>query len=513
MTAPRRHRLLAAGAIAAGLLPVAFAVLLHAGLYPVPLPRVAAATLVAGIYSAGIYMAARRLGGSAPVGARATLVWSLAIFVYPSWYALVPGVRRLPEPVIAVAYLAFAAAICASILRRRRTSENASMALGVGVIVMMGVMVFLVIVPRYRRPSFQLPLTPLANADHTTNSSRPNIYHLVLDGLGRPDVLATRYGLDLTDVVSALSAAGFVVERGASANYAQTYLSIPSMLNADYLHVPADRIDDTSRVPLHEAMEHNTVFSALRAAGYDITFLASDYSATEDNAQATMCRCHPVILGEFEANIVYGTPFRSILPGDVDYLPHRNRIEGTLDAFAASAGDRGSRPRYTFAHVLSPHPPFIFKADGTFAPPARAFTIFDADLFPGDAAEYRAGYRNQATYLLHRAATIAAALAASDPSAIVIISGDHGPRLEFSAVDARRTDPDEVLPIFLAIRWGTGTADAPHVGSLVNLYRAVLNRALGTSLAALPPRSYISSFTRPYRLLQAKPCIEQACTP
>lgn len=515
VTADRRraHPLLVFGAIASGLLPVAFAVLVHAASYPVALTRVAAVTLVAGLYSAAIYAVARRLGGSAPVGAKAALIWSLAIFVYPNWFSMVPALRHWPEPPIAVAYLAIAASLCAVTLARRRTGGDLPGAISMGVVVVLALMI-VVTGPQYRRIPFRLPLTPLPDGVHAdATSARPNIYHLVLDGMGRPDVLARRYGVDLTPAVSSLTAAGFVVERGASANYAQTYLSIPSMLNADYLHVPADRIDETSRVPLHEAMEHNVVFSALRRAGYDVTFLASDYSATEDNVQATACRCDPILFGEFEANIAYSTPFRAMWPGDFDYVPHRNRVEGTLDAFAASGGGHGSRPRYTFAHVLSPHPPFIFKADGTFAPPARAFTIFDASLFPGDAAEYRNGYANQATYVMRRAAAIASALAAADPTAIVIVSGDHGPRLDFSAMDARRTDANEVLPIFLAVRWGTSTADAPHVESLVNLYRAVLNRALGMSLAPLTPRSYISSFSRPYRLLQARPCIERACTP
>jgi hypothetical protein len=159
-------------------------------------------------------------------------------------------------------------------------------------------------------------------------------------------------------------------------------------------------------------------------------------------------------------------------------------------------------PRYTFAHIISPHPPFIFKADGTFAPPRRVFTMSDGSMYPGTASEYREGYRQQATYILRRAAAAAATVVASDPTAVIIISGDHGPRFGFSVLDAELTDATEVLPVFLAIRWAARGSGAPHVDSLVNVYRAVLNQYLGAHLAMRAKRSFVSPLFRPYNLLE-----------
>jgi hypothetical protein len=479
---------------------VVSAVAAHAASYPVSGARALAVGVVAAAYGTAVYAAARRLSRSVPVGAAVSIAWSLAVFAYPVLFARVLWMRGWPEPATAAAYLAVIAAICAVLLIRRRFGNEVPAALSLAVAVMLAGMVAQ-IVPAYVRHPFELPLTPLP-APAAARADRPNIYHLVLDGLGRPDVLQARYHVDLSEPLRSLAASGFVLEQNAVTNYAQTYLSIPSMLNADYLHIPSSGATENSRRPLHDAVQHNAVFAALRRAGYEITFLASDYSATEDNAQATTCQCPPTMFGEFEANVIYRTPFRSLLPGGFDYVPHRNRVEHTLDAFGTAARSGASRPRYVFAHVLSPHPPFIFAADGTFAPPMRAFTVFDGSMYPGTAAEYRAGYAAQAQYLVRRAAAAAASIIREDPGAVIIINGDHGPRLGFSATDARLTDADEVVPIFLAIRWPAGSPAAPPVDSLVNLYRAVLDRALGASLPPLPSRSYISSFTTPYELLE-----------
>ena len=42
-------------------------------------------------------------------------------------------------------------------------------------------------------------------------AQRPDVYHVIVDGFGRPDVLRDRYELDLSDFVRSLTARGFEV--------------------------------------------------------------------------------------------------------------------------------------------------------------------------------------------------------------------------------------------------------------------------------------------------------------
>ena len=68
-----------------------------------------------------------------------------------------------------------------------------------------------------------------------------DIYYIVLDGFGRPDILQSHYGLDVTNFVAFLTARGFTVPPLAQSNYSQTFLSLASTLNLTYL----DRLAET----------------------------------------------------------------------------------------------------------------------------------------------------------------------------------------------------------------------------------------------------------------------------
>src|SRR5690606_38529316 len=118
--------------------------------------------------------------------------------------------------------------------------------------------------------------------------------------------------------------------------------------------------------------------------------------------------------------------------------------------------------------------------------------------FPGTHAEYRVGYRAQASYLIRR--TLAAASQILDRahrtgrSAVIIVHGDHGPRL---GLDARASGDADTDPFrfLLAIHWPNGSVqeqDEPK--SLVNVYRTLFRSFMGAELSQLPDRSYVSPF-------------------
>jgi hypothetical protein len=485
--------------VASGLLPVASATALHATSHPVAPLRVFVVAAIVLALSWLFYAAASRLFRTNDRASAATMVCFLAVFLYPlAWRLAWRGISLSPET-FEILYLGLAGGLSVLIVGRGSLIRplNAALLALVSVVLMGFIVVSL---PQYRRSTFRVTEEIVHDVAIPTRH-RPNVYHLLLDGLGRADVLRTRYALDLSQSVSTLKALGYRVEHAASSNYAQTYLSIASMLNAAYIDVSPARSSELSRSSLHEAIQNNGVFLAFRRAGYEITFLASDYSATDGSRLADTCWCAPTLFGEFESNVIYGTPFRTWLPGTLDYLPHDNRTERVLAQFIAPAPVSQRTPRYVFGHILSPHPPFTRRADGTFAPPRRAFTFFDGSMYPGHPDEYRRGYAEQTRYMMRRVVEIATALRRQDPSAVVIISGDHGPRLGFHAVDPRLTDVQEVLPVFLAVRWDS-TEPARPVQSLVNLYREILRRYLSVQLTPLPDRSYVSSFRRPYELIE-----------
>lgn len=337
----------------------------------------------------------------------------------------------------------------------------------------------------------------------------PDVYHIVLDGFGRPDVLSAMYGVDVSDVVRDLKARGFeVADESGAANYTQTYLSLASMLNTRYLDSLARQIPDSrSRVPLATLIQHSTVLEAFKRFDYKILFVGSIYSATQRHRLADRCECDYPFIGEFESMIVQSTPFGELGLAGLDHRPHRNKLLRSFEVLESVAPSE--TPRFLFAHIMAPHPPFVFDATGGEIEPWRVFSLDDGTMYRGTRAEYEHGYREQVKYIARRIFRAIDHLEdvsrAMNRESVIIIHGDHGPRARFHALDATQTDVSESTPVLLAIRWARTGAPDPMVTSLVNIYRSFFRRYYGATLELLPNRFFVSSFLKPYQFLEVDP--------
>ena len=332
---------------------------------------------------------------------------------------------------------------------------------------------------------------------------RPDIYHIVLDGFGRPDILKDRFHLDLGPFVRALEARGFTVPTLGRSNYAQTYLSLGSALNLSYLDRVTDGMADSSdRRVLDYLIQHNAVSKLARRAGYRVVAIGSDYAATTSMAGADECRCERYGLHEVEATAINLTPLRAVLPDRLTYGAHRRKIEAAFKHARAVAKEAG--PKLVFAHVIAPHPPFVFHADGRPRDNRpRLYTMADGSQFVGSRDEYVTGYGGQARFVASQVlALVDAILARPGPSPVIVLHGDHGPG---STKDAGYLEGDgarERMSIFSAyLLPGEERPSLAADVSPVNALRVVSNRYLGTALPPLPDLSLASSWDRPYQFV------------
>lgn len=107
----------------------------------------------------------------------------------------------------------------------------------------------------------------------STNSNNPDIYHIILDGYGRQDVLDKYYGFDNSNFIADLQNVGFFIANKGRSNYAQTYLSLSSTLNQQYIDIEQLEIHDKKsddRGPYKKAIKTNVTIQKLREKGYKI---------------------------------------------------------------------------------------------------------------------------------------------------------------------------------------------------------------------------------------------------
>jgi hypothetical protein len=356
------------------------------------------------------------------------------------------------------------------------------------------------------------PLEPIvAPAGGTGRGVAPHIFYFVLDAYGRSDVLREHFGVDNEPFLAALRARGFFVAEQSRSNYPQTALSLASSLNATYLDaiVIADGDAGHNRRQLTALIDRNRVVAFLRERGYRFVTFSSGAAVVEPrhaDQRLTSARS----LSEFEHSLLAMTavpaslrlirmlPAGTLVPDQ--FALHRARVEWALDHVPGLAA--ADEPLFVLMHVLCPHPPFVFAADGGRPPldsPARRFFIDGEDSGPRDA--YVAGYAGQLAFLNRRLVTIIdRLLAVARRPVVIVIQGDHGPGRAWAPDDGARTDVRERFAILNAYRFPEGgAADLYPSITPVNTFRVVLNRLFDVRLQRLPDRSFYAPWSAPYR--------------
>ena len=338
-----------------------------------------------------------------------------------------------------------------------------------------------------------------APAPVTIPAERPDIYYIVLDGFGRPDVLERRFGVPVQAPLEGLERSGWTISRRSVTNYTQTYLSLASALNGGYLDgVAAVMKDSQDRRPLHALIQRSGPIAALRRAGYSFRMIGSNTSVTARHEQADRCDCRWPGLNEFENALLAMTPLR-VLP---IYGPtHGGQYQAVVGGFAALEREiRSPGPALVFAHIIVPHPPFVVDEHGRSTYKVGPVVYSDGDQYPGTEAEYRSGYQAQTRFVLDRLEVLTRLLAARSRPSVVVVHGDHGPGSRYSHVALERADMAERLPIFMAIRPAGPGGIVPDDLSPVNVLRVIFNTHFGGQYRLLPNRSYYSPWRAPYRL-------------
>jgi hypothetical protein len=277
-----------------------------------------------------------------------------------------------------------------------------------------------------------------------------------------------------------------------------------------YLDNLADQLGDKSknRLPLRVIIEKNKVAGELREHGYTTVGFPTGYAFTEmHNFDAYLTPWWN--LNGFENTLLSTTPIPILL--ELPFLKdqydlHRERILYVLDHLPDVAED--DSPTFAFAHILAPHPPFVFKADGRPTEledrlsVAGAFGLADADNFVaiGGKRKYIEGYRDQVSFITQSVRrTIEEILARSPDPPIIILQADHGPGSMLSSDSFEKSYLPERMSILNAYYFPDQNYTSLYSAiSPVNTFRVILNNCFGTDYAMLEDRSFFSLIDSPY---------------
>lgn len=326
----------------------------------------------------------------------------------------------------------------------------------------------------------------------------PDIHLVLLDGYPRSDTLRSAFGFDNSPFESALAERGFEVAEDARSNYSITWLTLASVLQMDYAHTLPELAGVPERGPeqyrrFGVLVNRSPAVGALREAGYRIVSNASPFSEIDLVAAD---EAHP--FGGptwFESELIAESPLSDLLSGPVrswvaDEL--RDALETALRRMTAVAARDDDRPTFMLSHLMSPHSPYLFEADGS---PRELPACYPSSclLYESNRGrlgltrdEHAAALAAQVAHLNARLLATIDAVIEQQPDAVIVLFSDHGTRHDLAADEA------EATRTFLAAR--TPGHDGifggqPHT---VNLLAGLLNAYLGTDHPMRPYDAWIS---------------------
>jgi len=357
-----------------------------------------------------------------------------------------------------------------------------------------------------------IPLRPsLASA---SDAPPRDIYVVVLDGHANARVLREVFGYDNRAFEDSLRALGFLVPADVRSNYAQTYLSVSSLLNATQVTQLARDAGPTSRDHSLPTLliKQNRTARFLKAHGYRyILFPSAWWAATANSPLADVefdptpgfVPTHEVTRTELRLAVLRSSLARYVVGSRTSQTPMVDHILRSFEGLAQVPADPA--PTFTFAHFLIPHIPYLL--DGACRPLPHGIS----DDMEADTPEQRADYLGQvrcADRMVLRLVT--ELLRRSSPAPVIIIVGDHGSRF----TDIGFYDhPERASRSFVRERFGAfGAFYLPGGGqheftepvTLVNVLGGVLRHYFGADLPRSSDSMYVSGIDL-YRFFPVDP--------
>jgi hypothetical protein len=329
----------------------------------------------------------------------------------------------------------------------------------------------------------------------------PDVYYIILDGYSRDDVLKLD-GFDNSEFIQGLRDRGFYIAECSQSNYAETPLSISSSSNMDYIDefAPSYITKKFNTAGLGGYIRNSKVREVFSSLGYKFASFETgvpwdeitdaDYYITSKEIQQTWLE-KPLTINSFETMYLRTTLFRILMEFKGAFLSNLStviqtpeetqyeRVVSTMDQLRDL--DKIPGPKFVFAHIVSPHVPYVFNSVGQFEV----------------TEDYAPGYFNNIRYLNKRTLEVVDSLInnSSQPP-IIIIQADHS---------SNETYKHAILNAYYLPSGGEKKL-YPSI-SPINSFRVVFDYYFGKQFPLLPDISHYSRYKDVYNFQTVQhPC-------
>jgi len=340
----------------------------------------------------------------------------------------------------------------------------------------------------------------------------PDIYYIILDGYARSDFMSEKIGFDNSEFIRHMEAKGFYIAQDGHTNYFRTAFSLASSLNMDYvqdLGFPLER--GTYPSAFVRPIRHGLVRTQLEELGYTTVAFRSGWVATEwfdadhylspDQVDLEALAERPS-LNAFESLLVWSSAAVILRDAGLDifdnWVGHRTDqpfdllreiILAEFENLHAAPDLPG--PKFVFAHIVSPHSPYLFDAQGNALDTSGPFTLAEGPA--SELPEAIRRYRDQAIFVSTRIqGVVDQILERSVSPPVIIIQGDHGAGVgdNWRSIDSLGVPQRAAILNAYYLPYGCDRDLYPGI-TPVNTFRVVFNCYFSASYPILEDTTYL----------------------
>ena len=275
----------------------------------------------------------------------------------------------------------------------------------------------------------------LQQASICDTCAKPDIYFLLFDEYAGSESLHEQFKFS-NSLDSFLTQTGFRIQPASRANYNFTPFSMSSILNMAYLsNFNPKSATANDYVGCNYLIKNNRVTEFLKRSGYEIinysVFDVQDKPALVQQfflPQAKKVISERTFFNRINADIGWNLFVRFNVPINPKRPAFRHTQNNSffIDLTRQTSKESSSAPRFVYAHLYLPHPPFFFDKNGKLRDPKL---LGEKDYF--NPVSYL-GYLQYTNGIIK---DLVKTIMQNNPKAVIILMSDHGYRL-------KTTDPN-----------------------------------------------------------------------
>ncbi len=243
-------------------------------------------------------------------------------------------------------------------------------------------------------------------------TTKPDIYFIILDGYTSFSGLQKHWNFDNGELKKFLVNYGFFVAENGKTIYNVTNYSIASTFNMAELNIDTtDLYAKSSYLSLAELIKNNIVVKRFYGLGYD--FINLSFFDILDKKKFYQDIYFLKKGNIYQARTIYGHIYEIYNENTADMANINLDIFNRLRTIRSTFNEK---PKFIYAHIMMPHPPFYFDAEGN-----------KTDFSYANDNKNKDNYLEQLKYcnkLLME--TLNSILNSTEEPPIIVVQGDHG---------------------------------------------------------------------------------------